>query len=103
MAKFEVTLQRPKWSESKAIKDHKAGLLPHQQGYDWSKPQVKKVSIDAKDQQQALSFAADAEEERLDEDVRVRTLKGEFEDHVAMEFFRRENRYIPMSAEYKGE
>lgn len=101
--KFEVRLERPKWSEKKANEDHKKGVASHQQGYDWSKPQIKNVMVDAKDVEHALELARDAEEARLDEEARQLLLKKKFEDMVAVEFWKREQRYVPMSAEYRGE
>jgi hypothetical protein len=102
MPRFIVKMERPKWTEKKHIQDAKANVPMRSRGYDWSKTDKKTMAVDANHPVEALEVARDLEEVRLDGLIAVKINRHEFEDMVAVEFWRRENRYFPIEAEVDG-
>ncbi len=95
--KYKVYLERPKWSLEKAEKDWAIGS--HERGYDWSKTDKKNLAIEADSEEEALQYAKEQEEAKLDREVAKKLRRREFPDLVAAEFWKREQRYIPVDVE----
>jgi hypothetical protein len=93
-------MERPKWSLDAANEARLHG--DPQLGYDFSDVDKKTLAVDASTHEDAIEKAKDMEEARLEEIGRAKVARREFEDLVAYEFWKRENRYWAIVAVEHG-
>lgn len=100
MGKWLVQMERPKWNLDAANEARSVG--DPQLGYDFSETDKKNLAVDASDYDDAIEEARKMEEARLTEVTRAMAARREFEDLVALEFWKREHRYWPILAVANG-
>ena len=100
MANWVVEMERPTWSLEAAEEARVKG--DPRLGYSFDSSDKKKLAVDASSYDDAIEKARDMEETRLEQLGKAKLARLEFEDLVAYEFWKRENRYWPILAVENG-